>query len=108
MKTDDYATKEEVRLIVREEVDFIAQKLIHTLVDYIDEKNQELKVELKGEINDVKQVIAHVKEDIIQFKDDILHEIIDLRDDITVTTGYRDMIENHEQRITDLEKKKTN
>ncbi len=39
------------------------------------------------------------KEDLIEFKDAILKEIRDLRDDITVTTGYRDTLEDHEDRL---------
>ena len=43
------------------------------------------------------------KEDMIMFKDQILHEIIKLREDITIVIGYRDMIEDHEVRIDKLE-----
>ena len=80
--TNDYATKEEVRLIVREEV--------------------------KEDLAEVKKVLAKVKDDIIEFKDEILHEIVNLRDDVTVTTSYRQLIEEHKQHIADLEKKKSN
>ena len=45
------------------------------------------------------------KMDLIDFKDAILHEIRDLRDDITVTTGYRDMLEDHENRLEVVETK---
>jgi len=45
------------------------------------------------------------KEDMIMFKDQILHEIIKLREDITIVIGYRDMIEDHEVRIDKLEVK---
>lgn len=43
------------------------------------------------------------KDDLINFKDSILTEIIKLREDIAVVIGYRDMIENHDQRIEKLE-----
>ena len=43
------------------------------------------------------------KEDLINFKDSILSEIIKLREDIEVVIGYRDMIEDHNQRIEKLE-----
>jgi len=43
------------------------------------------------------------KEDIIDFKDSILTEIIKLREDVAVVTGYRDLIEDHEKRIEKLE-----
>ena len=38
------------------------------------------------------------------FKDEILHEIIALRDDFTMISGHRDMLEDHEIRIGKLEK----
>ena len=43
------------------------------------------------------------RDDLINFKDSILNEIIKLREDIEVVIGYRDMIENHDQRIEKLE-----
>jgi hypothetical protein len=45
------------------------------------------------------------KDDIIAFKDEILHEIKGLREDVAIVTGYRDMIEDHDIRIEKLEKK---
>lgn len=48
----------------------------------------------------------NLKNDIYRFKDEILHEIVDLRDDFAVLTGYRDMIEDHETRIFHIENKK--
>lgn len=46
---------------------------------------------------------AQTKEDLVRFKDDILSKIQDLRDDVAVVTGYRQMLEDHDQ---DLEKLK--
>lgn len=68
----------------------------------------------KTDINRLKEVFVtkdefkDLKNDIITFKDEILHEIIKLRDDITVVIGYRDMIEDHEQGIIKLEKEDQN
>jgi len=64
----------------------------------------------KTDISKLREVFAtkdefkEIKNNIISFKDEILQEIIKLRDDITVVIGYRDMIEDHEQRIIKLEK----
>jgi len=44
-----------------------------------------------------------LRKDIVDFKDSILSEIIKLREDIEVVIGYRDMIEDHDQRIEKLE-----
>lgn len=58
-----------------------------------------------GEIkNEIKYDVVHeIREDIIKFKDEILHEIVALREDITVVRGYRDMIEDHDKRLGKLE-----
>lgn len=50
-----------------------------------------------------KRVKNAIKEDILQFKDEVLGELQDLRDDVAVVTGYRQMLEDHDQ---DLEKLK--
>lgn len=63
--------------------------------------------------DDVKKIVKDVikeenvatKNDLISFKDLILKEILNLRDDVAIVTGYRDMIEDHDQRIEVLEKK---
>jgi hypothetical protein len=73
------------------------------LTPFREEVTKEI-INLYGEVGRLDQKIDHLRNDIVQFKDDILHEIVDLRDDITVATGYRDSLENHEQRITTLEK----
>ena len=50
-----------------------------------------------------KDEFSNLKNDIVDFKDSILSEIIKLREDIEVVIGYRDMIENHDRRIEKLE-----
>ena len=52
---------------------------------------------------DLKQFVT--KNDIILFKDQILYKIQKLRDDVAIVIGYRDMIEDHETRIGNLELK---
>ena len=56
----------------------------------------------KEELNDLK---SELKNDIVEFKDAILHEIVAMREELAVTLGHRDMLEDHETRITKLEKK---
>lgn len=41
---------------------------------------------------------------VIEFKDVILKEISDLRVDVAIVTGQRDMLEDHDQRIETIEK----
>lgn len=53
---------------------------------------------------ELQQLEKRLTNNIIEFKDEILHEIVALREDMAVVTGYRDMLENHEQRIEKVEK----
>lgn len=44
------------------------------------------------------------KDDIIGFKDTILHELQAIRDNQELITGYKDQIEDHDLRIEHIEK----
>lgn len=60
-------------------------------------------------VEEINKVFA-TKHDLIQFKDDILFEIKAMREELAVVIGYRQRIEDHEERIEVLEqqsKKKT-
>lgn len=70
------------------------------MITDMDVKKLEKVFATKKELTDT--AIA-LKNDIIDFKDSILSEIIKLREDIEVVIGYRDMIEDHDQRIKKLE-----
>ena len=66
----------------------------------------------KSDTQTIKKIVKELldeqkvdlEEKLTRFKDEILHEIVDLRDDVAVITGYRDMIEDHEIRLTSVEK----
>ena len=66
----------------------------------------------KADTQTIKKIVKELldeqkvdlEEKLTRFKDEILHEIVDLRDDVAVITGYRDMIEDHEIRLTSVEK----
>lgn len=45
-----------------------------------------------------------LKEDLITFKDEILHEIQGMRQELIIIIGYKDQIEDHEVRLEKLEK----
>lgn len=49
------------------------------------------------------QTKEELKNDIINFKDQILKEIKKLREDVISVTGYKGKIEDHETRIEKLE-----
>jgi len=54
--------------------------------------------------DEFRELKSELRDDIVTFKDQILTEIQNLRVDVAVLTGYRDMIEDHETRIGTLEK----
>lgn len=41
---------------------------------------------------------------VLEFKDAILKEIKDMRDEVAIVGGQRDMLEDHDQRIETIEK----
>jgi hypothetical protein len=61
------------------------------------------KSELVEELSKVFVTKKEFKHDLIQFKDDILFEIKAMREELSVDIGYRQMIENHEERLEVLE-----
>lgn len=64
------------------------------------------------EVDDVKKMMKEVLKEakvpstdtLAQFKDDLIKEIKDLRDEVTLVTGYKDQIEDHDYRIEKIEK----
>lgn len=58
------------------------------------------KEDLRNELNKYA-----TKDDLINFKDAILSEILAMRDELRVVIGYRDQIEDHEVRIEKIETK---
>lgn len=90
-----YATKDDLKrelnkYATKDDLDKRIQKSVDDLVEYIRFTNEQTKKELR--------------EDIVQFKDEILHELIKIREDLAVVIGYREHIEDHEVRIIKLEK----
>jgi hypothetical protein len=54
--------------------------------------------------DDLRKTEKSITEAITTFKDEILHEIKNLREDVTIVTGYKDQIEDHDLRIEKIEK----
>lgn len=63
--------------------------------DVLRDENVATKDDLKG---------FATKDELVSFKDEILHEIKAMRDENTLLTGYKDQIENHDVRIEHIEK----
>jgi len=54
--------------------------------------------------DDLKKTQKSLKDTIIEFKDEILHEIKGLREEVTLVIGYKDQIEDIDYRVERLEK----
>ena len=54
--------------------------------------------------DDLSAMEKRQKDERISFKDAILKEISDMRDEVALVIGYKDQIEDHEDRIELLEK----
>lgn len=59
----------------------------------------------KIELERVEKKMDDFLDKLVLFKDQILHEVVAMRDELTVVLGHRDMLEDHEIRISKLEKK---
>ena len=55
--------------------------------------------------NELQMAKNDLKNDLVNFKDALLHEILAMRDELSVVLGYREQIEDHEHRLEKLEKK---
>lgn len=56
---------------------------------------------LKHEIQSSEK---RLENQVLEFKDAILHEITKMRDEVAIVGGQRDMLEDHDQRIETIEK----
>lgn len=54
--------------------------------------------------DDLKGLEMKFEDKVVSFKDEILTEIRNLRVDVTIVTGYRDMMEQHEVDIEAIKK----
>lgn len=68
----------------------------------IDVSIDTLIEEFGGKLDSLKN---ELKNDITNFKDTIIGRLDKIDEELTVTNGYGDKIENHEERITKLETK---
>ncbi|MBI5122227.1 hypothetical protein HZA75_00045 [Candidatus Roizmanbacteria bacterium] len=92
-----FATKDDLKKFITKEDFKVESKKFATKEDL------EVALEKYATKDDLLNVTKELKNDILDFKDSILHEIIKLREDITVVIGYSDRIEDHDQRIEKLE-----
>ena len=60
-----------------------------------------LRKEMREEMGQLRE---EIKNRIYKSEDKILKELADMRDELTITSGYSDRLEDHEKRIESLEK----
>lgn len=63
------------------------------------------KSDLVREFSEIFVTKEEFRSGLIQFKDDILFEIKAMREEISIIVGYRQTIEEHDERITTLERR---
>lgn len=83
-------------------------KIVADFMEFTRLQFQQSHEEIKALRIEMSHELRSMRDDIITFKDEMLGEMSDLRDDVAVVTGYRDLIADHEERITKLEKKRVN
>src|SRR5205823_119235 len=96
-------------MLTQSDTKLIRQLIKVTVKELLEENNRYLvtkkdlgKYPTKDDFDELK---AELKDIIITFKDEIYHEILNLRDDMAVVRGWRDMLEDHEDRIDKIETK---
>ena len=83
----------------------ITKNDINALKKVLATKNDIKKLEdVSATKEEFKTTQKSLEDKIISFKDAILKEIKDMRDDIAIIVGYRDTIEEHEERIEKIER----
>lgn len=60
--------------------------------------------EIKEEITEIKEEITEIKNNMLTMQDNILGAINKLQTENMITASYRPKIQNHEERITKLER----
>jgi hypothetical protein len=104
-------TKNDLKLIrgvVYEVVDEVVEDKVTSIVEekvtsIVEDKVTSIVVEKVTDI--IAENNRTLRNEIIQFKDDILGEIVKLREDVAVVNGYKDQIEDHESRLVTVETK---
>lgn len=61
----------------------------------------------KSDLQSLRALIEELhktfRNEVVKFKDEILKELVKIRQDYEVMKGYKDQLEDHEERLTKLE-----
>lgn len=96
-----FATKDDLKGFATKED---LKRTTDAILQYVDTRFESIDHQLKI-LAKVERIVDEVENKIVEFKDEILQEIVAMRQELSVTLGHRDILENHEVRITKLEKK---
>ena len=79
----------------------LTKKDIQTLKDTFATKEDLNSV--KEDLNSLREDFRELRNDVLTFKDELMFQILAMRDELSVVIGYRNHIEDHEIRIEKLE-----
>lgn len=105
------ATKDDIEKLRGELKNFATKKDLENFATKKDLKKYATKQDLNKMISVIAVKIVEInnntkkelKNDIYNFQDKILREIVKLREDNEVVRGHRQILEDHEERISKLE-----
>ena len=95
----NYPTKQDLKKELKNEIEKLEFRIAKSFED-----NQQQMNGMKGDISSLKKDVSEIKHNMLTMEDNIVGAIHSLQIENSVTATYRPKIENHEQRITKLEK----
>ena len=82
----------------------LSKKDLQLIAELYNESRKEFTRGFGQLREEMSQLREEIKDRIYKSEDKILKELADMRDELTITSGYSDRLENHEERIEILEK----
>ena len=82
----------------------LSKKDLQLIAELYNESRKEFTRGFGQLREEMGQLREEIKDRIYKSEDKILKELADMRDELTITSGYSDRLENHEERIEILEK----
>ena len=82
----------------------LTKKDLKLIAELYNESREEFTREVRKLGKVLGDKFSGLEDQVIRSEDKILKELADMRDELTITSGYSDRLENHEERIETLEK----
>ena len=90
-------------MLTKKDLKLIAELYNESREEFTREVRKLAKV-LGDKFSGLEDKFSGLEDQVIRSEDKILKELADMRDELTITSGYSDRLENHEERIEILEK----